>query len=367
MDIFVVEKFFIQIPKVTMLPEKLSDRLHLLQRLLPIAVMAVAALYQLGPARFIHDRFGDWAHYGLEVLFYGTAGPVFLWVTLRVVRVWVEQKEQAEAEVYRLNSELQQRVEERTRELKQKADALESANLQLQKLDQIKSEFVSLVSHEFRAPLTNMRGALELMGDSCITANSTCHRMLRIVNAEVQRLGRLVEDVLNVSRIEAGELRLTCKEVDAAQVVNQVLDEFAARNVSRKLHLVSESTPLLLWADLDRLHQVLANLIDNAVKYSPENSEVTVSIEQNGEQGVISVSDHGPGIPREEQPRLFQKFSRLDSRDDQETYGYGLGLYLSRRLIEGMNGRIWVESKPGHGASFCFGLPVTKRQRLTEG
>lgn len=350
-----------------MLPEKLSDRLQRLQRLLPIAVMAVAALYQFGPARLIHDRFGDWAHYDLEVLFYGTTGPAFLWVMLRVVRVWVEQKEQAEGEVYRLNSELQQRVEERTQELKQKADALEAANLQLQKMDQIKSEFVSLVSHEFRAPLTNMRGALELMGDSCMTASSNCNRMLRIVNSEVDRLSRLVEDVLNVSRIEAGELKLACKEVDAAQVASQVLDEFAARHVSRKWRSQISSTPIFLWADWDRLHQVIANLIDNAAKYSPENSEVTVSIERSGEEGIISVSDNGPGIPTEEQQRLFQKFSRLDSRDDKETYGYGLGLYFSRRLIEEMSGRIWVESKPGHGATFRFALPVTKRQGLSKG
>ena len=350
-----------------MLPDKLSDRLHLLQRVLPVTVMAVAAFYQLGPARFIHDSYGDWAHYGLEVLFYGSAGPLFLWLTLRMVRVWVEQKEKAEAEVYRLNSELQQRVEERTRELRQKADALEAANLQLQRLDQVKSEFVSLVSHEFRAPLTNMRGALELMEDSFNTNSPDYSRMLRIVNAEVGRLGRLVEDVLNVSRIEAGELKLTCEVVDAAQVVNQVLDEFTARNVSRKLHYLPESTHLFLWADLDRLHQVIANLIDNAVKYSPENSEVSVSVKQNGEEGTLSVSDHGPGIPIEEQLRLFQKFSRLDSRDDKETYGYGLGLYLSRRLIEGMNGRIWVESKPGHGATFRFALPLAEKQSVQEG
>ena len=343
-----------------MLPDKLSDRLRVLQRWLPIVVMAVAALYQLGPARYIHNHYGDWAHYGLEILFYGTAGPVFIWFTLRVVREWIEQKEQAEAEVYRLNTELQQRVEERTRELRQKADALEAANIQLQELDQIKSEFVSLVSHEFRAPLTNMRGALELMGDSCITASSTCHRMLGIVNAEVDRLGRLVEDVLNVSRIEAGELKLTYEKVDAVQVVNQVLDEFAARNVSQKFHYFSGSARPLLWADLDRLYQVIANLIDNAVKYSPENSEVNVSIESNDGEGVVSVSDHGPGIPVEEQPHLFQKFSRLDSRDDKETYGYGLGLYLCRRLIEGMHGRIWIESEPGRGATFRFALPLAK-------
>lgn len=349
-----------------MLPDKLSDRLHLLQRLLPVTVMAVATLYQFGPARVIHDNYGDWAHYWLEVLFYGTTGPLFLWVTLRVVRVWVEQKEQAEAEVYRLNRDLQQRVEERTRELKQKADALESANLQLQKLDQIKSEFVSLVSHEFRAPLTNIRGALELMGDSCVTVSSACNRMLGIVNAEVGRLGRLVEDVLNVSRIEAGELKLICEEVDAAQVVNQVLDEFTARNVRRKFSIARGPVHPILWADPDRLHQVLTNLVDNAVKYSPEDSEVTLSVDIKEDQGVLSVSDRGPGIRVEDQPRLFQKFYRLDSGDDKETYGYGLGLYLCRRLVEEMHGRIWVESNPGYGATFRLTLPLAENRSSLE-
>jgi histidine kinase len=325
----------------------------------------VAASYQFGLARFIHDNYGDWAHYWLEVLFYGTTGPIFLWLTLRVVRVWIEQKEQAEAEVYRLNNELQQRVEERTAELKKKADALETANIELQKLDQIKSEFVSLVSHEFRAPLANMRGAAELMGDNCVMLNSTCDRMLSIVNAEVGRLSRLVEDVLSVSRIEAGELKPLCAEVNAEEVVNQVLHEFTARDVHRKLHYLPASISSVLWADPDCLHQVIYNLIDNAVKYSPENSEVTVSIELGGDKGVLSIANSGLGIPVEDQPRLFQKFYRLDTGDDKETYGYGLGLYLSRRLVEGMNGKIWVESTAGHGATFRFTLPLANNERST--
>lgn len=343
-----------------MLAHKLSDRLLSLQRMLPIAVMAVAALYQLGPARYIHDNYGDWAHYWLEILFYGTAGPVFLWSTLGVVRGWVEQKEKAEAEVYRLNNELQQRVEERTRELKTKADALAIANTKLQELDQIKSEFVSLVSHEFRAPLTNIRGAMELMGDNCTTLSSTCNRMLGIVNAEVGRLSRLVDDVLNVSRIEAGELKLNYAAVDLGGLVHQVLEEFQARNVRRKFILAPGLVHPILWADLDRVHQVITNLVDNAVKYSPDDSEVAISIEIRENEGVLSVSDHGPGIRAEDQLRLFQKFDRLDSGDDKETYGYGLGLYLCRRLIEEMQGKIWVESNPGYGTTFRFALPLAE-------
>jgi signal transduction histidine kinase len=347
-----------------MLPHKLSDRLRLIQWLLPVIVMAVATVYQLGPARYVHNNYGAWAHYWLEILFYGTAGPVFLWFTFRVVRVWVEQKEQAEAEVYRLNSELQQRVEERTLELKKKADALEAANAQLQELDQIKSEFVSLVSHEFRAPLTNMRGALELMGGNCTTLNSTCTRMVGIVNAEVSRLGRLVEGVLNISRIEAGELQLVIEAVDIVKVANQVLDEFAARNVERNLQRPHRPSHPMVLADPDRLHQVIANLVDNAVKYSPKNSEISLSVNITGREGILIVTDNGPGIPLEEQPRLFQRFSRLDSGDNKETYGYGLGLYLCRRLIEGMNGKIWVESQAGQGATFLFALPLVESSGL---
>src|SRR5512136_617105 len=118
-----------------MLPVKLSDRLHLLQWMLPAAITIVAAFYQLGPARYVHDNFGDWYHYALEVLFYGTTGPIVMWLVLRIVRTWVEQKEQAEAEVYRLNTELQQRVDERTRELREKAEELTTANERLQELD----------------------------------------------------------------------------------------------------------------------------------------------------------------------------------------------------------------------------------------
>src|SRR3990172_11079389 len=187
-----------------MLPTRLSDRLRLLQWALPAAITVLAALYQLGPARYIHDRFGTWSHYGLEVFFYGTTGPIVMWLILRLVRTWVKQKEQAEAEVYRLNAELQQRVDERTRELREKNEALAAANTELQQLDRMKSEFVSLVSHELRAPLTNIRSALELIEGPETISDPNISSTLEIINEQVARLTRLVEDVLNVSRIEAG-------------------------------------------------------------------------------------------------------------------------------------------------------------------
>ncbi len=343
-----------------MLPAKLSDRLRLLQWVLPAAIIILAAFYQLGPARYVHDNYGAWAHYALEVLFYGTTGPIVMWIILRIVRTWVEQKEQAEAEVYRLNTELQQRVDERTRELREKNEALAAANEQLQGLDRLKSEFVSLVSHELRAPLTNVRGAIELMENGCPALNSTCTRMFKIVSEQIGRLGRMVDEVLDVSRIETGGLTLTREAVDVMWVTDRVVDEFTARHVRRRFRRPSGVEHLQLWADADRLHEIVANLVDNAVKYSPEDGEVAVTIELRDTEGIISVSDSGPGIPAEERDRIFEKFHRLDAGDSKETYGYGLGLYLSRRLIEAMGGRIWVENSPGQGATFRFALPLAE-------
>jgi len=343
-----------------MLPAKLSDRLRLLQWALPAAITVLAALYQLGPARYVHDYFGAWSHYALEVFFYGTTGPIVMWLILRLVREWVEQKELAEAEVYRLNVELQQRVDERTRELREKAEALTAANEQLKELDRLKSEFVSLVSHELRAPLTNVRGAIELMEGGCPALNPTCTRMFKIVSAQIGRLGRMVDDVLNVSRIETGGLTLARAAVDVVWVADRVVDEFAARHAWRKFRRPRGTNHPRLWADADRLHEVIANLVDNAVKYSPEDGEVAVAVEVRDKEAVVSVSDCGPGIPPEEQSRVFERFHRLDSSDAKETYGYGLGLYLCRRLVEVMDGRIWVESEPGHGATFRFALPLAE-------
>src|SRR5512146_2451395 len=150
-----------------MLPHRLSDRLRLLRGLLPAAIAIFGVIYQTGVARYVHHQYGESVHLGVEIFLYSAVYPIAIWFTLGMVCRWVDEKEQAEAEVYRLNRELQQRVEERTRELREKADALAIANQRLQQLDELKSEFVSLVSHELRAPLTNVQGAVELMEGSC--------------------------------------------------------------------------------------------------------------------------------------------------------------------------------------------------------
>jgi signal transduction histidine kinase len=325
---------------------------------LPAAIALFAIVYQMGAARYVHERYGDWAHYGMEVFLYAAMAPIVMWFVLGMVRTWVEQKERAEAEVYRLNIELQQRVEERTSELRGKAEELSAANERLQELDRLKSEFVSLVSHELRAPLTNVRSAVELMERDCPALNTTCTQMFDIVADQIGRLGRLVDDVLNVSRIEAGELSLSYAAVDIVQIAEQAVDDITTRQTGHIFRRPECTVHPRVWADADRLYEVVANLADNAAKYSPAQSEVVLEVHTEGQEAVLSVSDGGPGIPPEEQGRIFEKFHRLDSGDAKETYGYGLGLYLCRRLIEAMNGRIWVESERGQGATFRFALPL---------
>lgn len=341
-----------------MLPAKVSDRLQLLRWALPLGIVLMAVLYQLGPAHYVYDHYGHEIHWAVEVLFYGTSGPLVVWFSLRVIRQWNLEKELAEAEVYRLNVELQQRVDERTHELREKNEALAAANRQLQELDHLKSEFVSLVSHELRAPLTNMRGSLELMQGDCPALNSTCARMFAIVNAQINRLGRMVDEVLSVSRIEAGGLTLAREAVDVMWLADRAIDEFAARHITRQFRRPTGTNRVRLWADSDRLCEVIANLVDNAVKYSPEDSQVAVSVQAQDGEGIVSISDCGRGIPLEEQGHIFEKFHRLDTGDSKETYGSGLGLYFCRRVIEAMGGRIWVESEPGHGTTFRFALPL---------
>ena len=341
-----------------MFPNKLSDRLRLMHWTLPAAIALFTTVYQIGPARYVHEHYGDWAHYGMEVFLYAAMAPIVMWFVLGIVRTWVEQKEQAEAEVYRLNIELQQRVEERTRELSAQAEALTAANKRLQELDRLKSEFVSLVSHELRAPLTNVRSAVELMEAGCPALNETCTQMFNVVAEQIGRLGRLVDDVLNVSRIEAGELSLTYAVVDIVQIAEQAVDDITTRQTDHTFRRQGSSVHPWVWADADRLYAVVANLMDNAAKYSPPHSEVVLDVHTEGQEAIVSVSDSGPGIPPEEHIHIFEKFHRLDSGDAKETYGYGLGLYLCRRLVEAMNGRIWVESEPGRGATFRFTMPL---------
>ena len=274
-----------------------------------------------------------------------------------IVRDVTERKHRDE-EIRRLNTSLHEQVNERTRELAEKVEELAQANTQLRKLDQTRSEFVSLVSHQIRAPLTNMRGAAERMQTNCGAINTTCSRMFTILQQQAERLDTLVRDVLSAARLEAGELVLHPEPMSVLPVVQQVVEQTRARKNDRSFQLPTRPGLPLVLADRDRVAEVLSNLIDNADKYSPTDQAIELDVQADQTEVTVAVRDHGRGLPRADLDRVFDKFYRSDGSDAQTAYGYGLGLYVCRRLIETHGGRIWAENAADGGAIFSFTLPV---------
>lgn len=284
----------------------------------------------------------------------------------------ITERVHAEQSIQQLNLRLETQIVERTaqvtsatEELRRRNAELETANQNLKKLDELKSEFVSMVSHELRAPLTNINGSIELLLEGDAPCYDRQHRdLLQIVGEQSARLTRLVQGILNVSRIEAGQLILQPQAFSMVGLIEKVIGVWESRGVANRF--VHPSTPNLpsVWADRDRTEEVLFNLIDNAIKYSPEGAEIRIDAETNGQFAIVAVSDHGVGIPPEEVDKIFDKFHRVDRGDSTETYGHGLGLYICRRLIEAQGGQIGVESILGEGSTFRFSLPLAGRGEM---
>jgi two-component system phosphate regulon sensor histidine kinase PhoR len=168
-----------------------------------------------------------------------------------------------------------------------------------------------------------------------------------------------VQDVLNAARIEAGELVLHPEPISVLPIVQQVVEQTRARVTDRSYHAPTKPGLPPVFADRDRVAEVLANLLDNAGKYSPAGKEISIEVRADQTEVTLSVRDHGPGLSAADVERVFDKFYRADNSDSQAAYGYGLGLYVCRRLVEAQGGRIWAENHPAGGAVFSFTLPVT--------
>ncbi|MCL4505411.1 MAG: ATP-binding protein [Chloroflexi bacterium] len=281
-------------------------------------------------------------------------------IGMSVVLRDVTERRRREEEIRRLNASLSEQVLARTKELDVKIEQLARANAGLQALDRLRSEFVSVVSHQIRAPLTNMRGAAERMRVDCGTMNVTCSRMFTILEQQAVRLDRLVQDVLNTARIEAGSLVLHTEPISVLPVVQQVVDQMRARMGNREIRVPTKPGLPLAMADRDRAAEILANLLDNADKYSPSGQEICVDVQADQTEITLSVRDHGRGLSNVDLDQLFHKFYRADSSDSQTVYGYGLGLYVCRNLVQAQGGRIWAENATDGGAVFSFTLPVAR-------
>jgi len=238
-------------------------------------------------------------------------------------------------------------------------EEIKKANQLLQEYDRLKSEFVGIVAHDFRRPLMAIRGFAELVADEPDLPAETRVEFMRTVINETDHLALLANDTLLITQIETGQLSYNFREVD----VGPFLLETAPLGLTD--HSVLMDVPPQfprIWADPDRLRQVLNNLVSNAVKYSSPGTSVVVRARERGTQHiVIEVLDHGLGIPPEQVGKLFQKFARVRTDDHLKVSGTGLGLYISRLIVEGHGGQIWVESELGKGSTFGLALPVDAR------
>jgi two-component system, OmpR family, phosphate regulon sensor histidine kinase PhoR len=227
-------------------------------------------------------------------------------------------------------------------------------------LETMRSEFVATASHELRTPMTGIYGAartLLRLGDELEPARRRA--FLEMIVTESERLSRIVDDILLANRIDAGSVEIATEHCDARELADSVLtatEVGAPSSISFSLDSPSELSPVA--CDPDRLRQVLVNLVDNAIKYSPEGGEVRVELAEEDGKMRFAVRDEGLGFPQSEQERIFERFHRLDPHLSRGIGGTGLGLYISRELVERMHGRIWAQSEPGQGSTFYIELPL---------
>jgi signal transduction histidine kinase len=241
---------------------------------------------------------------------------------------------------------------------------LEERNQTLVESEQTKSELVSNVSHELRTPLASVLGFSSLMLDRELPADEV-RRYLEVIRTEARRLAELLNDLLDIQRIEQGTIELRLEEVDLNDLLAAQVTLYSAQSVHHELRLDSADEALVVYGDRDRLAQVIGNLLSNAIKYSPEGGVVDISASLVGDEAWIWVRDEGLGIPTEHQQRIFTKFFRGDAGRERGISGTGLGLVLARQIVEAHGGEIGFESSEGKGSTFWLQLPATTGPGLT--
>jgi len=225
-------------------------------------------------------------------------------------------------------------------------------------LDRLKDEFISTVSHELRTPLTAIRGSLGLLSyGPLVELNDKAANLLRIAVANSDRLLRLINDILDLERMQSGRDRLIFKKVQLGQIVRQAIDCTALVADAAGVQLIQDSAQVEIAADPDRLVQVLTNLISNAIKFSPRNSAVSVLMRPDLNGVTLSVVDAGRGIPADKLESIFGRFQQVDASDSRQKGGTGLGLAICRTIVHQHSGRIWAERNPVRGATFRVFLP----------
>ena len=231
----------------------------------------------------------------------------------------------------------------------------------LKRLERTREEFVANVSHELRTPLSLIKGGVETLLDGARGNPEATLRFLQIIERNASRLDLLIQDLLTISALESGRLQVRLLPVDLRPLVEKIFSDLRPPAKSRNVELINQLPELTATADADRLEQVLANLVDNAIKYGNSPGHVTVGGKKLEDGGIeLFVQDDGPGIPPESLERVFERFYRVDKARAREQGGTGLGLSIVKHIVQAHGGEVRVESQPGKGAAFYFTLPAEK-------
>jgi two-component system phosphate regulon sensor histidine kinase PhoR len=228
----------------------------------------------------------------------------------------------------------------------------------LKQLESARTEFVANVSHELRTPLSLIKGYVETLIDGAKDDPEVAGKFLQTIDRNAERLKLLIEDLLTISELESGRLRLNVQAVKLRALVDKVFEEYESRAHTRKMELMNECPELEVHADAARLEQVLDNLVDNAIKYGREQGSVRAAARLQGEHVEVFIRDDGPGIPAESLPRVFERFYRVDKARSREQGGTGLGLSIVKHIVQSHGGKVWAKSETGQGTTFYFTLPL---------
>lgn len=272
------------------------------------------------------------------------------------LRKTLDQLAKAQEDLKDLNKQLEAKVEARTKELEQMVNHLAELNEELKTLDRMKSEFVALVSHELRAPLTTILTGLEVVLRGYAEMGGNPRSSLELIKKEADRLSGFIETILDLSALEAGRFPLQLQSISLSEVLEDVSSRFSPDQGYGRIRVSIPKGLASIRADKQVFHSVLYHLLDNALKYAPDG-EIFLKAKETGTNVDILVVDAGPGIPENERERVFEMFYRLDTSDSRRVYGRGLGLHLVHRFLEAMDGGIALQSADSGGTQVRIWLP----------
>jgi signal transduction histidine kinase len=246
-------------------------------------------------------------------------------------------------------------------------EKIKSQNVQLKKLDGVKTDFLNTTSHELRTPVASIKGYIQMLLKQTLgEITEEQKKALEVLLRNTNRLDHLIQDILDISRLESGTMKFITEKTDATKMIKEIAETMQVSADLKRIKINSDIQKGIpdLMIDQERIKQVLMNLVDNAIKFSPDGSMIQIKARKEKEDVVFEVQDFGRGIPKNKQKKIFERFYQVDSGIDRKFGGVGLGLTISKKIIDTYGGQIWVDSTLGKGSSFKFSVPLQSAKNI---